>query len=48
MSKDHESWATNDGNHVMTATLCENGGTPKMMVRLKDTFVPPAIPCPTF
>jgi hypothetical protein len=30
------------------ATLCENGGTPKMMVRSKDTFVPHIVPHPIF
>jgi hypothetical protein len=28
----------------LVATLCENGGTPKVMVRSKDTFVPPTVP----
>jgi hypothetical protein len=27
----------------LVATLCENGGTPKVMVRSKDTFVPPTV-----
>jgi hypothetical protein len=32
----------------LVATLCENGGTPKMMVRSKDTFVPLVVPHPIF
>ncbi len=28
----------------LAATLCENGGTLEVMVRLEDTFVPHAIP----
>jgi hypothetical protein len=28
----------------LVATLCENGGTPKVMVRLEDIFVPSIIP----
>jgi hypothetical protein len=28
----------------LAATLCENGGTLEVMVRLDDTFVPHAIP----
>jgi hypothetical protein len=32
----------------LVATLCENGGTPKVMVRLEDTFVPSTIPHPIF
>ncbi len=28
----------------LAATLCENGGTSDVMVRLEDTFVPPTIP----
>jgi hypothetical protein len=30
----------------LAATLCENGGTLKVMVRLEDIFVPLAIPRP--
>jgi hypothetical protein len=30
----------------LAITLCENGGTLKVMVRSKDTFVPPIIPHP--
>ncbi len=30
----------------LVATLCENGGTPKVMVRSKSTFVPLEIPHP--
>jgi hypothetical protein len=33
---------------LLVATLCENGGTPKVMVRSEDTFVPSAIPHPIF
>jgi hypothetical protein len=32
----------------LVATLCENGGTPKVMVKLEDTFVPFVIPRPIF
>jgi len=32
----------------LATTLCENGGTLEMMVRLEDTFVPHAIPHPVF
>ncbi len=32
----------------LAVTLCENGGTLKVMVRSEDTFVPPAIPHPIF
>jgi len=32
----------------LTAILCENGGTPEMMVRLKDTSMPFVIPHPFF
>jgi hypothetical protein len=28
----------------LATTLCKNGGTPKVMVRLEDTFVPPVVP----
>jgi hypothetical protein len=28
----------------LATTLCENGGTSYVMVRLEDTFVPPTIP----
>jgi hypothetical protein len=28
----------------LVATLCENGGTPYVMVKSKDTFVPPIVP----
>ncbi len=28
----------------LVITLCENGGTPKVMVRLEDTFVPLEVP----
>jgi len=28
----------------LVATLCENGGTPKVMVRLENTFVPLEVP----
>jgi hypothetical protein len=30
----------------LAATLCENGGTPYVMVKSKDTFVPTIIPHP--
>jgi hypothetical protein len=30
----------------LVATLCENGGTLEMMVRLEDTFVPHVVPHP--
>jgi hypothetical protein len=32
----------------LAATLCENGGTPNVMVRLEDTFIPPIVPHPIF
>ncbi len=32
----------------LAATLCENGGTSKVMVSLEDTFVPPTIPHPVY
>jgi hypothetical protein len=32
----------------LAATLCENGGTLEVMVRLEDTFVLPIIPHPIF
>jgi hypothetical protein len=32
----------------LTAILCENGGTLEMLVRLKDTSMPLAIPHPFF
>jgi hypothetical protein len=32
----------------LVATLCENGGTPKVMVMLEDTFLPSIIPRPIF
>jgi hypothetical protein len=28
----------------LTSTICENGGTSNVMVRLEDIFVPPMIP----
>jgi hypothetical protein len=28
----------------LTTTLCENGGTPDVMVKSKDTFVPRVVP----
>jgi hypothetical protein len=31
--------------HLM-ATLCENGGTPEVMVKSEDTFVPHVVPHP--
>ncbi len=30
----------------LVATLCENGGTPKVMVRLEDIFLPLEVPFP--
>jgi hypothetical protein len=30
----------------LAATLCENGGTPKMTIRSKDIFMPPLVPHP--
>jgi hypothetical protein len=32
----------------LAATICENGGTPKVMVRLKDIFMLLAVPLPVF
>ncbi len=32
----------------LVATLWESGGTSNVMVKLKDTFVPPTIPHPIF
>jgi hypothetical protein len=32
----------------LVATLWENGGTSNVMVKLKDTFVPPVLPHPIF
>ncbi len=30
----------------LTATLCESGGTPDVVVKSKDTFVLPIVPHP--
>jgi hypothetical protein len=39
MSKDHESWATNDGNHVMVPNPNEMISTTTLMTR-SNTWVP--------